>query len=171
MFLVVVSVVQSLNCVQLFATPWTAACQAFLSFTISWNLLKLMYIESMSHPTISSSVIILSSFLQSFPASESFPMGQLFATGSKSAEASASASVLSMNILGWFPSGLTGLLSFLSKGLSRVFSRTTVQKHHFFGTQPSLRSSSHIHTWLLEKPFHYSLHYTSLCQQSDVSAF
>ena len=102
MFLVVVSVVQSLNCVQLFATPWTAACQAGqdMSYTISWNLLNLMYIESMSHPTISSSIIILSSFLQSFPASESFPMGQLFATGSKSAEASASASVLSMNILG-----------------------------------------------------------------------
>ena len=89
------------------------------------------------HSAISSSVIPFSSSLQSFPASGSFPVSQLFPLGGQSIRASASASVLPMNIQDWFPSGLTGLISLLSKGLSRVFSNTTVQKHQFFGTQPS----------------------------------
>ena len=99
------------------------------------------------HPTISSSVSPFSSCLQSFPASGSFPMIQLFVSGSQSIEASAS--VLPMNIQDWFPLGFTG---WISKGLSRVFYNTTVQKHQFFSAQPSLWSSSHIHIWLLEKP-------------------
>ena len=105
-----------------------------------------------SYPTISSSVIPFSSCLQSFPASGSFPMSQLFTSGGQSLEASASASVLPMNIQGWFPLGLTGLISSQSNRPSRVFSNTTVQKHQFFGTQLSLLSNSYIHTWLLEKP-------------------
>ena len=104
-----------------------------------------------SHPTISSSVIPFSSCLQSFPASGSFPVSQFFASGGQSIGALASASVLPMNIQDWFPLGLTGWISLLSKGLSRVFSNTTVQKHQFFGTQLSLWSNSHIHTWLLGK--------------------
>ena len=81
-----------------------------------------------------------------------FPMSQLFTSGGQSIGASVSASVLPMNIQDWFPLWLTGLISLQSKGLSRVFSNTTVQKHQFFGAQLSLRSNSHIHTWLLEKP-------------------
>ena len=103
------------------------------------------------HPTILSSVIPFSSCLQSFPASGSFPMSLFFASGSQSIGASASVSVLPMNIQGWFPLGWTGLISLQSKGLSRIFPNTTIQKHQFFGAQPSLWSNSHIHTWLLEK--------------------
>ena len=104
------------------------------------------------HPTISSSVIPFSSCLQSFPASGSFQMSRFFASGSQSIGVSASASVLPMNIQDWFPLGLTDWISLQSKGLSRVFSNTTVQKRQFFGAQLSLQSNSHIHTWLLEKP-------------------
>ena len=104
------------------------------------------------HPTISSSVIPFSSCLQSFPASGSFPMSQFYASGGQIIGASGSTSVLPMNIQGWFSSGLTSLISLQSKGLSRVFSNSTVQKHQFFGAQSSLWSNSHIHTWLLEKP-------------------
>ena len=104
------------------------------------------------HPTISSSVIPFSSHLQSFLASGSFRMSQLFSSGGQSTGASASGSVLPMNIHDWFPLGLIGLISLKSKRLSRIFFYTTVQKHQFFGAQPSLWSSSHIHTWLLEKP-------------------
>ena len=100
------------------------------------------------HPAISSSVIPFSSCFQSFPASGSFPMSLLFASGGQSIGASASASGLPMNIQGWFPLGLTGLVSLQSKGLSRVFSSTTVRKHQFFGTQPSLWSN--IRTRLLK---------------------
>ena len=103
------------------------------------------------HPTISSSLIPFSSCLQSFLAAGSFPMRQFFASGGQSIGASASASVFPMNIQGWFPLRLTSLI-LQSKGLSRVFSSSTVWKHQFFRTQPSLWSSSHIHTWLLEKP-------------------
>ena len=88
---------------------------------------------------------------QSFPASGSFPMSQLFTSGGQIIGSSASVSVLPMNIQGWFPLVLTGLISLLAKGLSRVFSITTVQKHQFFGAQTSLWSSSHIHTWLWKK--------------------
>ena len=103
------------------------------------------------HPTTSSSIIPFSSCPESFPASGSFPMSQLFASGGQSIGASALWSVLPMNIQNRFPLGLTGLTSRLSKGLSRVFSSTTVQKPQFFLTQPSLWSNAHIHTWLLEK--------------------
>ena len=96
------------------------------------------------HPTISSSVVPFSSCPQSFPASGSFPMSWFFTSGGQSNRASVS--VLPMNIQDWSPLGLTALISLLSKGLSRVFSNTTVQKHQFFGTQASLWSSSHIHT-------------------------
>ena len=91
----------------------------------------------LSYPTTSSSVVPFSSCLQSFPASGSFPMSQLFASGGQSTGASASISVPPMNIQDWFPLGWTGWISLQSKGLSRVFSNTTVQKHQFFGTQPS----------------------------------
>ena len=101
------------------------------------------------HPTVSSSVAPFSC-PQSFPVSGSFPISQFFASGGQSIGASASASVLPMNIQGWFPLGLTGLISLLSKGLSRVFSSTTVQKYRFFSAQPSLWSNSHILTQLLE---------------------
>ena len=104
------------------------------------------------HPKISSSVVPFSSHLQSFPASRSFQMSQLFTSGGQSIRVSASPSVLPMNIQEWFPLGLTGWISLQSKGLSRVFSNTTVQKHQFFSTQLSLQSNSHIHTWLLGKP-------------------
>ena len=102
------------------------------------------------HPTISSSVIPFSSCPQSFPASESFQMSQ-FSSGGQSIRVSASASVLPMNIQDWFPLGWTGWISLVSKGLSRVFSNTTIQKHQFFSAQPSLWSNSHIHIWVLEK--------------------
>ena len=105
------------------------------------------------HPTIS--VTAFSSCLQSFPASGSFQMSQFFTSGGQCIGASASASVLPMNVQGWFLLGLTDLISLQSKGLSRVFSSTTVQKFQFFGAQPSLWSNSHIHTWLLEKPEHH----------------
>ena len=104
-------------------------------------------------PTISSSVILFSSCLQSFPAPGSFPVTQFFASGGQTIGVSASASLPPVNIQGWYSLGWTGLISLLSKGLSRVFSNTAVQKHQFIGIQPSLWSNSHIHTWLLEKPW------------------
>ena len=103
------------------------------------------------HPAISSSVVPFSSCPLSFPASWSFQMSQFFTSGGQSIGVSASASVLPMNIQDWFPLGWTGWISLQSKGLSRVFSNTTVQKQQFFSTQP-LWSKYHIHTWLLEKP-------------------
>ena len=104
------------------------------------------------HPTISSSVIPFSSCLQSFPASGSFQMSQFFTSGGQSIGVSALSSVLPMNTQDWSPLGWTGWISLQSKGLSRVFSNNTVQKHPFFGAQLSLHSNSHIHTWPLEKP-------------------
>ena len=98
------------------------------------------------------SIIPFSSHFQSFPESGSFQMSQFFASGGQSIGVSASASVLPMNIQNWFTLGWTGLISLQSKGLSRVFSNTTVGKHQFLGTQPTFWSNSHIHTWLLEKP-------------------
>ena len=146
-----VAVIQSLSRVQLLATPWTAAHQASLSSTIFWTLLQLIPLRLWCYLTISSSANPFSSCLQSFPASGSFPMSQFFISGGQSTRASASAWVLPMNIQGWFPLGLTGLISLMSKWLSRVFSSTTIQKHKFFSNQPSWWSNSHIHTWLLEK--------------------
>ena len=104
------------------------------------------------YPVISSSVAPFSSRLQSSPASRSFPMSQLLVSGGQSIGLSASTSVLPVNIQSSFPLGLAGLISLWSKGLLRVFSSATVQKHQFFGTQPSLWSNSHICTCLLEKP-------------------
>ena len=103
------------------------------------------------HPTISSSVVPFSSHLQSFPEPGSFQMSQLFSSGGQSVRVSASTSVLPMNTQDWSPLEWTGWISLQSKGLSRVFSNTTVQKHQFFVAQLSLQSNSHIHTWLLEK--------------------
>ena len=104
------------------------------------------------HPAISSSVVPFSSCPQSLPTSGSFPMSQLFTWGGQSIGVSASASVLPMNTQDWSPLGWTGWISLQSKGISRVFSNTTVQKHQFFGAQLSSQSNSHIHTWPLEKP-------------------
>ena len=104
------------------------------------------------HPTISSSVILFFSCLQSFPASGSFPRSQFFALDGQSIGVSSLASVLPMNIQDWFSLGWTGLSSLQFKGLSRVFSNTTVQKHEFFGAQLYLLSNSYIYRWLLEKP-------------------
>ena len=104
------------------------------------------------HPAISSSIVPFSSCPQSLPASESFPMSQLFTWRGQSTGVSASASFLPMNTQGWSPLGWTGWISLQSKGLSRVFSNTTVQKHQFFGAQLSSQSNSHIRTWPLEKP-------------------
>ena len=120
------------------------------------------------HSTILSFVSPFSSCPQSFPGSGSFPVSQLLASGSQSIGASASAYVLTMSILCWFPLGLTSLISLLSKGLTRVFTSTTIWKHQFFSAKPSLSSNTHIHTWLLEN---HSFDYTNLCQQSNVSVF
>ena len=145
------AVAQLRSCVQLFVTPWTAARQftcPLLSPGVCSNSRSL---SLWCHSTISSSVAPFSSCPQSFPASGSLPMCRLITSGGQSIGASASASVLPRNIQGSFPLGLTGLIS-LSKGLSRVFSSTTVWKHQFFSSQLSLWSHSHICTWLLEKP-------------------
>ena len=104
------------------------------------------------HSAISSSVVPFSSCPQSLPASGSFPMSHLFAWGGQSIGVSALASVLPKNTQDWSPLEWTGWISLQSKGFSRVFSNTIVQKHQFFGAQPSSQSNSHIHTWPLEKP-------------------
>ena len=149
---IIFSSVQSLSHVRIFATPRTAARLASLSITNSQSSLRLTSIESVIPSAISSSVVLFSSCPQSLPASESFPMSQLFAWGGQSTGVSASASFLPKKSQGWSPSEWTGWMSFQSKGLSRVFSNTTVQKHQSFSTQPSSQSNSHIHTWPLEKP-------------------
>ena len=144
--------VQSLSCVRLFATPWIAARQASLSITNSRSSLRLTSIESVmpsSHLILCRPLLLLPSIP---PASESFPMSQLFAWGGQSTGVSALASFLPNKSQGWSPSEWTGWISLQSKGLSRVFSNTTVQKHQFFGAQPSSQSNSHIHTWPQEKP-------------------
>ena len=135
-----------LSCIRLFETLWTAACQASLSITNSQSLIKFTSIKSVCHPIISFSVVPFSSCLQSFPTSQSFRMSQLFASGGQNIRVSASASVLPMNTQDCSPLGWTDWISLQSKGLSRVFSNTTVQKHQFFSPQPSSRSNSHIHT-------------------------
>ena len=110
------------------------------------------------HPAISSSVIPFSSCPQSLPASESFPMNQLFAWGGQSTGVSTLTSFLPKKSQGWCPSEWTGWICLQSKGLSRVFSNTTVQKHQFFGAQLSSQSNSHIHTWPLENPIQKDFH-------------
>ena len=146
------SSVQSLSRVRLFATPWIAARQASLSITNSWSSHRLTCIESVMP---SSHLILCRPFSfcpQSLPASESFPMSQLFKWGGQSTGVSALASFHPKKCQGWSPSEWTGWISLQSKGLSRVFSNTTVQKHQFFGTQPSSQPNSHIHTRPQEKP-------------------
>ena len=146
-FAIVVS--QSPSHFQLFATPWTTAHLGFLG--LHCLQLRLISIDS-GMP--SNHLILCHPFSfcpQSFPALESFLVGQLFTSGSQCIRASASAPVLPMNIQRWFPLGLTGLISLLSKGLSEVFS-STIWKHCLFAAQSSLWSSSHIQTWILEKP-------------------
>ena len=147
-----ISSVQSLSRVRLFATPWTAARQASLSITNSQSSLRLMSFSRWCHPAISSSVVPFSSCPQSLPASESFPVSQLFASGGQSTGVLALASFLPKKSQGWSLSEWTGWISLQSKGLSRVFSNTTVQKDQFFSAQPSSQSNSHIHTWPQEKP-------------------
>ena len=144
------SLVQSLSCVRLFVTPWMTAHQASLSVTNSRSLLKLMPSSWWCHPAISSFVVHFYSCPQSLPASGSFPMSQLFSWGGQSIGVSASASVLPMNMQDWSLLGWTGWISLHSKGLSRVFSNTTIQKHQFFSAQISSQSNSHIHIWMWE---------------------
>ena len=120
--------VQSLSHVWLFATPWSAACQASLSITNSWSLFRLIYIESVMPSNH------FSSHLQSFPASGSVPMSQSIESGGQSIGVSVSSSFLPKNTQGWLPLGWTDWISMQSKGLSRVLSNTTVQMHQFFGT-------------------------------------
>ena len=146
-----VVIVQSLSCVWLFATPWTAARQGSLSFTISLNLLKLMSIEWVmpsNHLMPYFPLLLLPSI---FPSIRVFSNELALRIRWQSIGASASTSVFPMNIQGWFPLGWTGLISLQSKGLSRVFSNTIVWKHQFSSAQASLWSNSHICTWLLEQ--------------------
>ena len=146
--------VQWLSRVWLFATPWTSASQASRPINNSQRIPKPMCIELVipSNHLILCHSLLLPPCPQSFPASGSFQMSLLFTSGGQSIGVSASKSVLSMNTQDWFPLGLTDLISLLFKGLSGVFSNTTVQKHQFFSTQPSLWSNSHIHMGLLERP-------------------
>ena len=145
------SSVQLLSRARLFVAPWTGGHQASLSITSSWSSLKLMSIELV----LPSNHLILSS-----PSPPAFSLSQYQALFQRISSlhqvvkvgVSASASILPMNIQDWFNLGLTGWISLPSKGLSRVFSNTTVQKHRFFSAQLSLWSNSHIYTWLLEKP-------------------
>ena len=145
-------VVQLLGCVLLLVTPWTGAHQCSRLFTISWSLIKLLSIEavmSSNHLILCCPFLLLPSI---FPSTRVFTNESVLLIRWPKYWVLASASVLPMNIQDWFPLGLTDWISLLSKGLSRVFSNTTLQKHQFFGTQLSLWSNSHIHTWLLEKP-------------------
>ena len=154
-YTLVVVVVQLLSCIPFFATPWTAACQPPLSFTISCSLFKFLSFGSVmlsNHLILCHLFLLLPSIFPSIRESITFPVSWLVTSDGQGIRVSASASALPMNIQDWFPLGLTGLISLQSKGLSRVFSSTTIWKHQFFGTQPSLCSNSHIHTWLLEKP-------------------
>ena len=146
------SSVQSLSRVQLFVTPWTAARKASCPSPTPGVHPNPCPLSRWCHPTISFSVVRFSSCSQSFPASGSFPMSQLFAWGGQITRVSALASVLPLNTQDWSPLGRTGWISLHSKGLSRVFSNTTVQKLQFFSAQLSSQSNSHIHTWPQEKP-------------------
>ena len=157
---------QWLSYVLLFATPWIAAHQAPLSFTIFQSLLKLMSIDlvMLSYYLILCHPLLLLPSI--FPSIRVFS-SELTASGGQSIGALASASVFPMNIQDWFPLESTGLISLQFKRLSRVLSNTTVWKHQFFGTQPSLWSNSQIHTWLLKKHSH-SFDNMDLCWQSNV---
>ena len=147
----VIVIVQSPSRVWLSVTPWTAAQQVSLSFTISLSLLKLMSIELVM---LFNQIILCQPFsfcLQPFPASRYFLRNQLITSDGQNIGVSASASVLPMNIQDGFPLGWTGLISLQFKGLLRVFCNTTVQKHQFISAYPSLWSNSQVCTWLLQK--------------------
>ena len=148
----VLFVVQSFGHVQLFATHGLGHARLLCPSLSPGACSSSCPLSQWYYPTISSSVIPFSSCLQSFPASGFFPQSQFFTSGGQNIGASALASVLPVNIQGWFPIGLTGLISLQSKWLSRVFSDTTIRKHQFSSTQPSLWPNSHIRTWLLKKP-------------------
>ena len=140
-------------------TPWTVALQAPRSSTVSSVCSDSCPLSRWCYLTISSSAATLSFCLQSFPSSGSFPMSWLFkSSGQSIGGASALASFLPMDIQGWFPLGLTGWISLQFKGLSRIFSSTTILKHQFFTARPSLWSNSHIYACLCGKP-----DYTDLC--------
>ena len=162
----IVTTVQSPSHVWLFLTPWTAPHQASLSLTISQSLLRFMSIESVmpSNHLICCHPLSLSSF----PASGSFPMSQLSASGGQSIGASASVLVLSKSIQDWFPLGLTGLISFQFKGLSRVFSNPTIQNIN--SSVLSLLYGPTL-TFIHDYWENHSFDYTDLCWQSNVSAF
>ena len=145
-----VVVFQSPSCVWLFMTPWTAECQAPLPSLPPGVCSKSCPLTQWFHPTISSSVAPFSC-PQSFPASGSFPVSWLFTSGGQSIRVSASASILPINIQGWFPLGWTGWISLQPKGLSRVFSGTTVQKHHSLVLN-LLYGPALTFIWQLEKP-------------------
>ena len=146
-----ISSVQSLSHVSLFATLWTTTHQASLYIPTSRGYTNSCPSHWWCHPNISPSFVPFSSHLQSFPASGSSPMSQFFAWGGQSTGVSASTSVLPMNTQDWSPLGRIDWIPLQSKGLSRGFSNTTVQKHQFFSAQLSSPSNSHIHTWLLGK--------------------
>ena len=152
---------QSLSHVWLFVTPWTAARQPSLSFTVSWRLLKLICTESVmpsNHLVLCHPLLLLPSI---FPSIRVF--FQWVGSSQQVAQVLSFSNSPSENIKGWFPLGLTGLIALLSKGLLRVFSNTTIWKHQFFGAQPSLWSNSHFHSYWKNPSFDY----TDLCQQSD----
>ena len=146
------SSVQLLSRVRLFATPWIAARQGSCLSPTPGVHSDSRPSSQWCHPAISSSVIPFSSCPQSLPSSKFFPMSQLFSWGGQSTGVSVLASFLPKKSQGWSPSEWTGGISLQSKGLSRVFSNTTVQKHQFFGAQLCSQSNSHIHTWPQEKP-------------------
>ena len=141
------SSIQLLSCVRIFATPLTTVARPLCPSPTPGVHPNSCPLSRWCHPAISSSVVPFSSCPQSFPASGSFQMSQLFTSGSQNNGVSASTSVLPVNTQDWSPLGWTGQISLQSKGLSRVFSSTTVQKHQFF----SIVQLSH-HTWPLEKP-------------------
>ena len=146
------SSVQSLSRVWFFATPWNAACQASLSITNSWSLLKLMSIESVmpsNHLIFCHPLLLLPSI---FPSIRVFSKESVLCIRWPKYWSFSFSISLFNEYSGLISLGLTGLISLQSKGLSRVFSNSTVQKHQFFGAQLSLWSNTHIHTWLLEKP-------------------
>ena len=143
--------VQLLSCVQLFVTLWIAACRLPCPSPTPRACSNSCPSSRWCHPTISSSVSPSPLAFSLSPHQGLFPVSQFFASGGQCIGASVSALVLPL-IQSWFPLRLTGLISLQSTGLSRVFSSTIIQKHQFFGDQPSLWSNSHIHPWLLEKP-------------------
>ena len=161
-------VVQSLSHVQIFVTLWTTATRIFFPSLSPWVRSNSCPLSQWYHPTISSSLAPFSTCPQFFLASGSFPMNWLFPSGGQSIGVSASVSVLPMNIQGWFPLGLTSLISLQSKGVSRVFSSTTVGKHQFFSAQPFYGPAL---TFIHDYWKNHSFDYTDLCWQKDTCIY